>query len=223
VLFIDPAIDVATDMPWVIDDGYIKEDGLNLTLDQGGPADVFDLWALDIDDPADPIVTGPQNNGAFHNYGVAYATDAADLEISIVDDPDPYVLGSGAHWTRVWTVKNLGPHDTGNIIMLGSLSGLTPGSAFVSRETSPNSNFNVEVPGRWHIPVLDPGESATLTIVRILSPDQAVGTDVITTNMQIDSSDMFDPDPTNNSATETTTVLSASDGDVITKDGFEDP
>jgi len=223
LLFIDPAIDVATDMPWVIDDGYIKEEGLNFTLDQGGPADVFDLWVLDIDDPADPIVTGPQNNGVFHNYGVAYATDAADLEISMVDDPDPYVLGSGAHWTRVWTVKNLGPHDTGNIIMSGSAPGLTPGFTPVSLETSPNSNFNVEVPDQWHIPMLDPGESATLTYVIILSPDQAVGTDVITTNAQIDSSDMFDPDLTNNSATETTTVLSASDGDVITKDGFEDP
>ena len=36
LLFINPGIDVATEMPWVIDNGYVKEDSINFTLDQGG-------------------------------------------------------------------------------------------------------------------------------------------------------------------------------------------
>ena len=206
LLFIDPAIDVGADMAWVIDDGYLKEEDINFTLDQGGPTVVFDLWTLEVENPANPIVTGPQNNGNFNNYGVAYGTDAADLVISIVDDPDPYIIGSGVNWTRTYTVENLGQSDTDNIVMSGGFSGIND-FTFVSLVTSPNSNFNVEVPNQWQIPVLESGESATLAIAGILGPDQAVGTDVITTNAQIDSSDIFDPDLSNNSTVETSSVL----------------
>ncbi len=222
VLLIDPAVDVGTQMPWVGNNGYEKEEGINFTLDKGGSTVVFDLYALDIDDVSNPIVTGPQNNGGAHNYGVVYVTDAADLSISIVDDPDPYVQGSGVNWTRTFSVENLGKSDTDNVVVSMSGSGITPGRTFVSRVTSPNSSFNEFGERKWRIATLEAGDTATMVVTLIFAPDQAVGTDVISVTAEIDSSDIFDPILDNNTATVATSVLPMPD-DLTFKDGFEDP
>jgi hypothetical protein len=220
LLFIDPAVDVGSNMPWVISDGYLKEDGINFTLGQGGPTVIFDIWTLDIDNPANPVITGPQNDGGANNYGVAYATDTADLAVSIVAEPDPYIVGSGANWTRTYTIENLGPGDTENTVVTLDGSGVND-SSFVSLSISPNSSFNSLGQLKWRMPVLDMGDTATLTIVRTFGPDQAQGIDVVTNNVSIDSSDTFDPDPSNNADSETTSVLTAFDADTISKDSFE--
>jgi hypothetical protein len=211
LLFIDPTINVAAEMPWVISDGYQFEPGLNFTLDQGGPMVVFDLWARDIEDPGIPVTTGPQNNAAVSNYGVAYVTDEADLELTIEDDPDPYRLNSGDEWVRIYTVRNLGPDDTDSTVISLSGSGIND-SAFVSLETSPNSTFNAMGQFKWRIPVLEVDEAATLTFTRIFGPSQQTGVGVVTSNAIIESTEIFDPDPNNNSAAESTTVLEFSGG-----------
>jgi hypothetical protein len=206
LLFIDPSIDVVADMPWVVSDGFVKEDGINFTLDQGGPTVVHDLWVRDIKDTANPLTTGPQNNGTVSNYGVAYATDASDLAISIVGDPNPYVLGSGALWTRTYTVENLGYSDIDEIVVSLSGTGIND-STFVSLVTSPNSSFNDQGQFRWRMTTLTTGEKATLTITRVLGAGQTVGTNVITSNAQIESYVGYDPDLGNNSASIQTSVL----------------
>ncbi len=211
LLLIDPVVDVEVDMPWVGNDGYVKEDGINFTLDKGGSTVVFDLWVLEVEDASNPIVTGPQNNSEANNYGVLYDTDAADLSISIVGDPDPYVLNSGVHWTGTYTIENLSHSDTDNVVVSFSSSGLTPGLTFVSRVTSPNSIFNQFGERKWRIATLEAGDTATMVVTLIFAPDQTVGTDVITLNAEIDSSDVFDPDLDNNTATETTSVLAVED------------
>ena len=93
-------------------------------------------------------------------------------------------------------------------------------STFVSLEVSPNSTFNEFGQFKWRMQTLDWGDTATLTIKRILGPDQNVGTDVITSTAQIDSSSIFDPNPGNDLAVETTSVLDPADDDVFS-DGFE--
>ncbi len=211
LLLIDPAVDVGTDMPWVGNNGYLKEDGINFTLDKGGSTVVFDLWTLEVEDTSNPIVTGPQNNSEANNYGVLYDTDAADLSISIVGDPDPYVLGSGVKWTGTFTIENLSQSDTDNVVVSFSSSGVTPGITFFSRVISPNSSFDQFGEGKWRIATLEAGDTATMVVTIIFAPDQAVGTDVITVNAQIDSSDVFDPNLDNNTATETTSVLAVED------------
>jgi len=221
LLLIDPAVDVGTDMPWVGNNGYLKEDGINFTLDKGGSTVVFDLWTLEVEDTTNPIVTGPQNNSDANNYGVVYVTDAADLSISIVDDPDPYVQGSGVNWTRTFSIENLGASDTDNVVVSFSGSGLTPGFNFVSRVWSPNSSFNEFGERKWRMTTLEEGDTATMVVTIIFAPDQAVGTDVIAVIAEIDSSDIFDPILDNNTATAATSVLPMSD--VTFKDGFEDP
>ncbi len=219
LLFIAPAVNVGADMPWVEIDGYEKEEGLNFTLDKGGSTVVFDLWVLDIDDTDDPILTGPQNNGGAHNYGVAYVTDAANLAVSLVADPDPYGLGSGVDWTRTYTIENLGDSDTDNVVVSLSGSGITAGWTLTDFAFTPNSTWDQFGQNKWRMAVLESGDTATLTIKMILGPGQTLGTDVITSTVQIDSSDILDPDPDNNMDEETTSVVD----DNIHGDGFEDP
>jgi hypothetical protein len=222
ILLIDSAVDVGTDMPWVGNDGYVKEDGINFTLDKGGSTVVFDIWALEVEDTSNPIVTGPQNKSDANNYGVVYVTDTADLSISIVDDPDPYIQGSGVNWTRTFSIENLGASDTDNVVVSFSGSGVTPGRTFVSRVWSPNSTYNEFGERKWRMTTLEEGDTATMEVTLIFAPDQTVGTDVITVTAQIDSSDIFDPILDNNTATAATSVLPMPD-DVTFKDGFEDP
>jgi len=221
LLLIDPAVNVGAGMPWVANNGYEIVEDINFTLDKGGSTVVFDLWALDVDDTSNPILTGPQNNSAANNYGVVYVIDAADLSIAIVDDPDPYVQGSGVEWTRTFSIENLGQSDTDNVVVSISGSGVTPGRTFVSRVWSPNSSFNESGEFKWRMATLESGDTATLEVTLIFAQDQAVGTDVIAVTAEIDSSDIFDPILDNNTATAATTVLPMSD--VTFKDGFEDP
>jgi len=144
-------------MPWVESDGYVKEPSINFTLDKGGSTVVFDLWALEVEDTSNPIVTGPQNNSEANNYVVLYDTDAADLSISIVADPDPYIQDSGDLITVTYTIENLGHSDTDNVVVSFSSSGITPGITFFNRVWSPNTTFNQLGEGKWRMATLGSG------------------------------------------------------------------
>jgi hypothetical protein len=206
LLLIHPGIDVPVDMPWVVSGGWVKEGGINWTLDQGGPGVVYDLWAVDVTDTGAPVVLGPQNNGVVSNYGVAFVTDAGDLEITLKDDPDPYILNSGVDWTRTWQVQNSGSSAMDEIVVRIGATGIDD-STFVNLETSPNSSFNEQGMFRWRIATLESGESATLSVTRIFGPAQSVGTGIIETTGVIESFDGFDPDLDNNSVAERSSVL----------------
>lgn len=210
LLLIDPTIDVATDMPWVAARGFEKAEDINWTLDQGGPGVVYDLWVIDTVEADSTVVLGPQNNGAVSNYGVAFATDAGDLEITIKDDPDPVIVGSGLNWTQTWKVENLGSSAVDDIVVQIGATGISPDSIFVFVGNSPNSSFDQDL-FRWLIPTLEEGEFATFTVVRQFGPTQTIGTDVVTTLGVIESFDGFDPDLSNNSVSESMSVLDLPD------------
>jgi uncharacterized repeat protein (TIGR01451 family) len=120
----------------------------------------------------------------------------ADLQITQSDSPDPIYTGNQITYTV--TVKNLGPNDATNIKVVDTLpSGTTFVSASGTDWTCQESSGTVTC----DLASLAVGVANPITI-QVTAPN-TVGE--ISNQVKV-SSDMHDPDTTNNSATEKTTV-----------------
>jgi len=124
---------------------------------------------------------------------------AADLSIRKIDSPDPVQVGGTLVYTVI--VNNLGPFDNANVLVSDTLpSSVTLVSIVPSQGTvSTTSNGFTASLG-----AIAAGGSASLTVV--VKP-QAAGTIVNTAT--VSSGDPFtrDPNPSNDTATEPTTVI----------------
>ena len=138
------------------------------------------------------------------------------MKQSIEAVPDPYDLEEGGNWIRTYTIENLGPVEAGSVVVSISATGIND-SSFVSLQTSPNSTFNSMGEFKWRMPILESGETATLTITRVFGPEQESGIDIVTSNVQIDSADVFDPFTGNNFDSVSTTII----GEILFSHSFE--
>jgi uncharacterized repeat protein (TIGR01451 family)/gliding motility-associated-like protein len=145
----------------------------------------------------DPV---PGNNSASQSTTV---NRSANLSIVKTDSPDPAVAGQSLTYSI--TVTNLGPSDASTIVVNDVFpSGVTFVSANASSGTwnSPN----------WTIPSIVAGASANITILTSLGSNL---TGTVTNTALIQSSGTPDPDNTNNSSSQTTTINTSADVSVV--------
>ncbi len=130
----------------------------------------------------------------------AYETGYADIAvISNTDNPDP--VGAGGNVTYTITVKNIGPSpDTATGVVLHNVD--PAGTSFVSA-TSSQGTCSGNGPVDCALGSLAEGATATIVVtVKTSNPGE------ITDDASV-SATTGDPDPSNNSASQSTTVLGA--------------
>ena len=135
---------------------------------------------------------------------------SADLSITKTDSADPVTADSDITYTL--SVANAGPSDASGVVVSDPLP---PGTSFVSADGG-----GVEFGGTvtWNLGSLADGGSATLHVT--VHVDPARTTDV--SNTASITSDVADPDASNDDATESTSVQTVADL-TITKSDSADP
>jgi uncharacterized repeat protein (TIGR01451 family) len=122
------------------------------------------------------------------------AAPSADLSITKSDSPDPVTVGSNLTYTI--TVKNNGPSGATGVTMTDSL----PGTVTFVSATPSQGNCTGTATVTCSLGSLSNGASATVTIV--VTPTQAGGL----SNTATVTGNEADPNTSNNSATQPTTV-----------------
>lgn len=142
-----------------------------------------------------------------------FAAAQANLSVTITDTPDPVAAGQNVSYAV--KVINSGPSGATNVTLVNQLP---TNATFVSANASQGTTINASdtVTGIFG-PILS-GGSATMTVVVTAT---TVGT---LTDQAGVTSDQTDPDLTNNTASQNTTVVSATSADLgITMTDSPDP
>jgi uncharacterized repeat protein (TIGR01451 family) len=144
--------------------------------------------------------TNSANNSAFESTSVVRQVD---LAASTTESIDPVIAGSGAgNLTYVATVTNHGPADATGVAMIETL--ILPSGVTVDSITPSVGIFADPV---WTVGDLASGASATLTVELTVDASTAQGTDVVSFITTVTAVNESELDATNNSATETTSVV----------------
>ncbi|HEV3133851.1 MAG TPA: DUF11 domain-containing protein [Acidimicrobiia bacterium] len=148
----------------------------------------------------------PSNNSATATTTVV---TSGDLSITKTGSPDP--VTAGAQLTYTITVTNNGPSDASNITVTDTVPS---GTTFVSATSSTGSCAGTTTV-TCTIASMPNGASATITLVVVVDPATPPGT-VITNTATVSSpaevtAATADPNPGNNTATATTTVVAAAE------------
>jgi uncharacterized repeat protein (TIGR01451 family) len=143
----------------------------------------------------------PEDAGIVMDIYVVDSRPPADLAVSMTDSPDP--VASRAALTYTITVQNLGPGSSGRVTLTDRL----PAAAVLVSAVASQGTCSREGQGNrdglltCDLQPIAAFGSATVTIVVSPSSDDMVLTNVVTVR-----GNAPDPQPTNNMATETTTV-----------------
>jgi len=140
--------------------------------------------------------------------------NTADLELSKNDSQDPTWAGDQLTYRMRFT--NTGPSDAGNVVIQDNLPAEVEVVSVAASSGSCNSGTpgNPLDPATCTFPTVPPGGSRTMIVLVQVRPDAV--TDPVTDEKIIHndawvSSDAFDPDNSNNLATEDTTVEAQAD------------
>jgi uncharacterized repeat protein (TIGR01451 family) len=162
---------------------------------------------------------GPGANSATETTTVRRV---AELELTKTESVDPVIAGSnGGVNNLTYTVKitNNGPSPATGVVVTETL--VMPAGVTLSPPAAPSKGSYVVATGVWTIGNLAVGEMATLTLVLNVSATAANGA-VIQNTAAITAANEADPDTSNNSRTENTTVQRQADV-AITKTDSVDP
>jgi uncharacterized repeat protein (TIGR01451 family) len=152
-----------------------------------------------------PLITGanlvPEDNGIAVDVYVADMRSAADLTVTQTDSPDPVPLRGQLTYTV--TVRNLGPGHAGQVTLTDQL----PAQAVFQSATPAQGTCTRQGQGsRDGVLTCQLGPInafASVTVVIVVSPSTG---GVTLTNVATVQSNVPDPNGTNNTAAETTTV-----------------
>jgi uncharacterized repeat protein (TIGR01451 family) len=185
---------------------------ITVPLSADEPQDINDRATVSSDTP-DPNLSNNEAQDGVSVYGVA------DLAISKSDSPDPVTAGS--QLTYELSVENNGPSTAVNVLVEDRLPA---GVSVDSVSATGGGSCNTGVPGdatnltTCAFDSMASGDSETMTIVVTVNADT---TGLLQNDASVDS-ETFDPDNSNNLATETTTV--EVDADLsVTKSDSPDP
>src|SRR5205823_35528 len=127
---------------------------------------------------------------------------SADLNITVTDSG----AIAGATDTYTITVNNPGPSDVSGIGVIDTLPTLLTGETFTATQTGGASGFTASGTGDIQdSSVTMPANSTITYIVTGLIPSSASGT-ISNTATVVDPIGLNDPNPANNSATDTSTI-----------------
>jgi uncharacterized repeat protein (TIGR01451 family) len=129
----------------------------------------------------------------------------ADLSIAISHDPEPAFIGQAITFTI--TVTNQGPSSATGVVVYQE-KGNVPGRRSFNNIATPSQGTCDESAQRCDLGTLSPNASATLALVDTFSPffgDPVPGT-VTLVPVHVGAS-QGDPDPSNNSASDSVTIL----------------
>jgi uncharacterized repeat protein (TIGR01451 family) len=143
---------------------------------------------------------------------VAIPGASADLSILKSDSPDPVVVGQPLTYTL--TISNGGPDGTNSVVVTDTLPA---GLAFQSATASQGSCDEALGTITCNLGAIASGEGATITIVVI------PGAPGLITNTAVVTSDVDDPDPTDNSDSEDTQVDPGAADLAVTKTSSVNP
>jgi uncharacterized repeat protein (TIGR01451 family) len=165
---------------------------------------------------ADP---DPDNNSS--KEVVDLAVLRADLAVSESDSQDPILAGNNLAYTVA--VINNGPNDAGDV----TLTDVIPANTTFVSFTAP-AGWTVTTPavgGTGTVTAINPSLAAAVTgsFTLVLSVNPGTWVGGMLTNTATIASSTTDPDPGNNSATETTDVRSPQADLAVTKAGFPNP
>src|SRR6185436_7806028 len=131
---------------------------------------------------------------------------SADLSIVKADSPDPVVAGNTLTYTLV--VANTGPSNATGVVVTDILPA---GVNFVSATPVQSSGPNPLV---WNLGLLNAGASTTLTVAVTVNS----GTSGVITNTASVGSPTPDPDPSDNTDGEPTTVGTSANLSIVKSD-----
>ncbi|MEM8993380.1 MAG: GEVED domain-containing protein [Acidobacteriota bacterium] len=129
-----------------------------------------------------------------------------DIQVSQSESPDPVVAGSGVgNLSYVVTAGNAGPSDATGLQITETLT-LPPGVTVASVTPSLGTYSSPA----WNVGALPSGSSATLTLTLTVDATASIGTDVIASTAALSAVDQVELEPSNDSATETTSIVFSS-------------
>ena len=185
--------------------------GHKLTASDAGAIDEFGTSVAVSGDTA--VAGAPNEDGAFLNTGAFYVFGpTANLAIAKSDSPDPVIAGNQLTYTV--TVSNAGPSDATGVVVSDTLPA---GVTFVSTTGCAEDPNGVPT---CTLGTIAASGSASYTI----TVDVDSGTLGTITNSATVSSTTTDPDTSNNTASENTTVIAQANGPPeISKDFLDCP
>ena len=155
-------------------------------------------WSVLQQSAGEPLAGGTHvTTNAFALCATEPPADSADMSIALTDTPDPVIIGGGLTYTL--SIANAGPSPAAGVEVTHALPA---GVAFSSASTSACAHATGTV--TCALGTLPSGASETVTI------EGAVTAPGILSSTASVTSDTADPDPADNSATQTTTALSPS-------------
>lgn len=130
-------------------------------------------------------------------------TGLVDLAVSVVESGDPVTAGSGVgNLVYTVTVTNDAPVDATGVVLENTLT-LPTGATAVSQVPSAGSFSGTA----WTLGTLAAGASETLTVTLTVSASTTTGIDVITETVAISAVNEIDTDSSNDTATESSSVV----------------
>jgi uncharacterized repeat protein (TIGR01451 family) len=132
---------------------------------------------------------------------------SADLSISKTDSPDPVVAGDPLSWTIV--VTNDGPSTAFDVVVTDTLPA---GTTFVSGQDGNGATVCALVqPGEVVCELGDLGPGESVTVYLTVDVDPSLDPGAVLSNTATVSSGTDDPDPTDNTVSEDTAVLTSAE------------
>jgi uncharacterized repeat protein (TIGR01451 family) len=215
---VTPSVGSFADSLWTVGDlalGASATLTVQLTVDSStvpGPDVISNTAEVSAVNEAD---SNAVNNSATESTSV---TREVDLAVSKSESIDPAIAGSGpGNLTYVVTVTNNGPADATGVALTESL--ILPLGVTVHSITPSVGSFADPV---WTVGTVASGASATLTVQLTVDSTTAQGTDVVSNTAEVSAVTETDTNPTNDSATESTSVVRQVDL-VVTKTESVDP
>lgn len=148
----------------------------------------------------------PANNASTETTPIGSVSTDIDIAISQIESVDPVTAGSGTS-NLVYTIaaENMGAVEATGL-SIDAVLNLPAGATIESALPS----FGSYVNSIWSVGTLAAGSTETLTISVTVDSSAVGGADAITSSVAVASVNELDTDPTNDSSTESTTILPAS-------------
>ena len=176
----------------------------------------FTNWTGNVADPTNPSTTVTMSQAQTLTANFAPGGPSADLQVTVNDGKTTAVAGTQNSYTIV--VSNAGPSNVTGAVVKGTFPSVFAGVTFSTTQTGGASGFIVNGTGNINDTVtMPPGSSITYQATGKLSA-AASGALSVTASVTAPSG-ISDPNPANNSATDTDNIIFKADLQVTVTDG----